>query len=169
MKQLFSAAPGWGRCNTLKHSLERRVVENQPVFESSLLLRWILGSWDEESPLLQKVGTQLAKLWTWTQIKHAVTTSADTSSSGGSEMQWMSRDEGSDRQSRSLVCSSVMEVEDARMTFIREREIGWCKNLSRGRWMLFFSKTFQIYECSPLDVSVEVKKGGYIKVSQVVS
>ena len=28
-----------------------------------------------------------------------------------------------------------------------------------------FSKTFQIYEHSPLDVSVEVKKGGSIKVS----
>jgi len=26
-------------------------------------------------------------------------------------------------------------------------------------------KNFQIYECSPLDVSVEVKKGGYIKVN----
>jgi len=31
------------------------------------------------------------------------------------------------------------------------------------------SKTFQIYEHSPLDVSVEVKKGGYIKVNRIVS
>src|SRR5882724_9498621 len=63
----------------------------------------------------------------WMQIKHAVTTLADMSSLGGCEMQWMSRDEGSDRQSRSLVHSSVMGVKDARMTFIREREIRWCK------------------------------------------
>ena len=56
------------------------------------------------------------------QIKHEVTTLADTSSLGGCEMQWMSRDEGSDRQSRSLVCSSVMGVKDARMTSVnRER------------------------------------------------
>jgi len=32
-----------------------------------------------------------------------------------------------------------------------------------------FSKTFQIYECSPLDASIEVKKGGYIKVNQIMS
>ena len=31
-------------CNTLKHSLQRRVVENWPVFERSLLLRRFLGS-----------------------------------------------------------------------------------------------------------------------------
>jgi len=38
----------------------------------------------------------------------------------------MSQDEGSDRQSRSLVCSSVMGVKDARMTYVieREREVG---------------------------------------------
>src|SRR5882724_8464753 len=75
-----------------------------------------------ERPFLQKVGTQLEKLWTQTQIKHEVTTLPDMSSWGGCEMRWMSRDEGSNRQSRSLVHSSVMGVEDARMTFIRERE-----------------------------------------------
>ena len=31
-------------CNTLKHSLQRRVVENHPVFERSLLPRWFLSS-----------------------------------------------------------------------------------------------------------------------------
>jgi len=31
------------------------------------------------------------------------------------------------------------------------------------------SKTFQIYEHIPLDVSIEVKKGGYIKVNQIMS
>ena len=33
----------------------------------------------------------------WMQIKHAMTTLADMSSSGGCETQWISRDEGSDR------------------------------------------------------------------------
>ena len=71
-------------------------------------------------------------LWTQMQIKHAVTTSADMSPLGECEMQWMSWDEGSDRRSRSLICSSVMGVKDARMTFCKEREVGWCKNLSRA-------------------------------------
>src|SRR5882724_7901743 len=102
------------------------------------------------------------------QIKHAVTTSADMSSLGGCEMRWMSLYEGSDRRSRSLVCSSVMGVKDARMTFIKEREVRWYENLSRAD-ECSFSKTFQIYEHSPLDVSVEVKKGGYIKVSRIAS
>ena len=31
-------------CNMLKCGLQRRVVENWPVFERSLLLRWFLGS-----------------------------------------------------------------------------------------------------------------------------
>ena len=31
-------------CNMLKHSLQRRVIENQPVFERSLLPRQFLGS-----------------------------------------------------------------------------------------------------------------------------
>src|SRR5882724_8743984 len=31
-------------CNMLKHSLQRRVVENWLVFERSLLSRWFLGS-----------------------------------------------------------------------------------------------------------------------------
>ena len=67
------------------------------------------------------------------QIKHEVTTSANMSSLGGCEMWWMSQDEGSDRQSRSLVCSSVMGIKDARMTSVnREREVGWYKDLSRA-------------------------------------
>src|SRR5882724_7829507 len=103
------------------------------------------------------------------QIKHAVTTSADTSSLGGCEMRWMSRDEGSDRQSRSLVHSSVMGVEDARMTFIREREIGWCKNLSRADECSSLVKLSRFMSIVLLDASVEVKKVGYIKVSRVMS
>jgi len=31
-----------------------------------------------------------------------------------------------------LVCSSVMGVEDARKTFVKEREVGWYENLSRA-------------------------------------
>jgi len=34
--------------------------------------------------------------------------------------------------------------------------------------MLFFSKTFQIYEHSPLDAIIEVKKGGCIQVNLIV-
>ena len=69
------------------------------------------------------------------QIKNEVTTSANTSSSGGCEMQWMSQDEGSDRQSRCLVCS-VMGVEDARMTSVLrregEREVRWYEKFLRA-------------------------------------
>src|SRR5882724_7367304 len=36
--------PAIHRCNMLKHSLQRRVVENQLVFERSLVLRCFLGS-----------------------------------------------------------------------------------------------------------------------------
>ena len=32
-----------------------------------------------------------------------------------------------------------------------------------------FSKPFQIYEHSPLDASIEVKKGGYIPVNLIMS
>src|SRR5882724_7631727 len=102
------------------------------------------------------------------QIKHAVTTSADMSSSGGCEMRWMSLDEGSDRRSRSLVCSSVMGVKDARMTSIKRERSGGVK-ISQELMNALFSKTFQIYEHSPLDASIEVKKGGYIEVSRIVS
>src|SRR5882724_2725788 len=103
------------------------------------------------------------------QIKHAVTTLADMSSLGGCEMQWMSRDEGSDRRSRSLVRSSVMGVKDARMTFVRERKIGWCKNLSRANECSTLVKLSRFMSIVLLDASIEVKKGGYIKVSQVMS
>ena len=82
------------------------------------------------------------------QIKHAVATLANTSSSDGCEMQWMSRDEGSDRRSRSLVCSSVMGVEDARMTSIKRERSGGVK-ISQELMNALFSKTFQIYEHSP--------------------
>src|SRR5882724_10024883 len=102
------------------------------------------------------------------QIKHAVTALADMSSSGGCEMRWMSQDEGSDRRSRSLVHSSVMGVEDARMTSVKRERSGGVK-ISQQLMNALFSKTFQIYECSPLDASVEVKKGGYIQVNLIMS
>src|SRR5882724_2974207 len=99
------------------------------------------------------------------QIKHTVTTSADMSSLGGCEMRWMSQDEGSDRRSRSLVCSSVMGVKDARMTFIKEREVRWYENLSRADECSFLVKLSRLMSVVLLDASIEVKKGGYIKVS----
>src|SRR5882724_8899948 len=100
------------------------------------------------------------------QIKHAVTTLADTSSSGGCETRWMSRDEGSDRRSRSLVRFSVMGVEDARMTSVKERERSGDVKISQELMNALFVKLSRFYERSPfLDASVEVKKGGYIKVS----
>ena len=65
-----------------------------------------------------------------------VTTSADPSSLGGCEMQWMSQEVGSDRRSRSLVCSSVTGVEDARMISVLrregEREVRWNENFLRA-------------------------------------
>jgi len=89
-----------------------------------------------ERPFLQNVGTQLEKLWTQTLIKHEVSISADTSSLGECEMWWMSQDEGSDRQSRSLVHASAMGVEDARMTSVLrregEREVRWYEKFLRA-------------------------------------
>src|SRR5882724_3288693 len=63
----------------------------------------------------------------------------------------------------------MMGVEDARMTSIKRERSGGVKISQELMNALFLVKTFQIYERSPLDASVEVKKGGYIKVSQVVS
>jgi len=118
------------RCNTLKHSLQRREVENRLVFWKkftsetvSRQLRWQRG------PFYRKRDAT-GKTWTGMQIKHAMTTRlihllrVDVRPMD-------ERDEGSDRQSRSLVPSSVMGVKDARMTSVKEREIGWCENLSR--------------------------------------
>ena len=57
----------------------------------------------------------------------------------------MSRDEGSDRRSRSLVRSSVMGVEDARMTSVKERERSGDVKISQEPMnALFLVKTFQI-------------------------
>ena len=60
-----------------------------------------------------------------------------------------------------------MGIEDAMMTSVierkRERELRWYENLFE--LMNDFSKPFQMYEHSPLDASIEVKKGGYIKVN----
>src|SRR5882724_13490398 len=126
------------RCNMLKHSLQRREVENQLVFERSLLPRQFLGSRDDKEALFTESRDATGKTVNPDTDKTCSDNFGHTSSSGGCETQWMSRDEGSDRQSRSLVCSSVIGVEDARMTSIKEREIGWCENLSRAD------------ECSPL-------------------
>ena len=77
----------------------------------------------------------------------------------------MSLDEGSDRQARSLVHSSVMGVEDARMTFVKEREVGWYENPSRADECSSLIKLSRFMSVVLLDASIEVKKGGYIKVS----
>src|SRR5882724_241291 len=60
-----------------------------------------------------------------------------------------------------------MGVEDARMTSVKRERLGGMK-ISHELMNALFSKTFQIYECSPLDASVEVKKGGYIPVNLIV-
>ena len=57
-----------------------------------------------------------------------------------------------------------MGVKDARMTSVKRERLGGVK-ISQELMNALFSKTFQIYEHSPLDASIEVKKGGYIKVS----
>jgi len=76
---------------------------------------------------------QLAKQWTQMQVKHEVTTLANMSSLRGCEMWWISQYEGSERQSRSLVCSSGIGVKDARMTAIyRVRELRWYEDLLRA-------------------------------------
>ena len=75
-----------------------------------LLPRKLLSSNSNREIPLQKVGTQLAKPFTQMQIKHEVTTSADMSSLRGCEMQCINWDEGSERWSRSLVCSSVIGI-----------------------------------------------------------
>jgi len=53
----------------------------------------------------------------------------------------------------------VVGVEDARMTFVKRERSGGVR-VSQELMNALFSKTFQIYECSPLDVSIAVKKGG---------
>src|SRR5882724_5784999 len=80
----------------------------------------------------------------------------------------MSRDEGSDRRSRSLVRSSVMGVEDARMTSVKEREIGWCENLLRADECSSLVKLSRFMSIVLLDASVAVKKGRYIPMNLIV-
>src|SRR5882724_11254069 len=60
-----------------------------------------------------------------------------------------------------------MGVEDARITAIKRERSGDVK-ISQELMNALFSKIFQIYEHSPLDVSVEVKKGGYIPVNLIM-
>jgi len=64
-----------------------------------------------------------------------------------------------------LLCDGGRRFQD---DFCKRERLGDVK-ISQELMMLLFSKTFQIYERSPLDASIEVKKGGYIKVSRVVS
>src|SRR5882724_13540772 len=54
------------------------------------------------------------------------------------------------------------------MTSVKRERLGGVK-ISQELMNALFSKTFQIYECSPLDVSIEVKKGGYIQVNLTMS
>ena len=61
-----------------------------------------------------------------------------------------------------------MGVKDARMTFIKGERSGGVR-ISQELMNAFFSKTFKIYERSPLDVSVAGKKGGYIQVNLIMS
>ena len=60
-----------------------------------------------------------------------------------------------------LLCDGGQRCQD---DFQKKRGSGGVK-ISQELMNALFSKTFQIYEHSPLDVSIEVKKGGYIKVS----
>ena len=70
-----------------------------------------------ERPLLQKVGLQVVKLWTQMQMKHEVFSLVNVSSLDGCEIWWISQDEGSEIQSKSLICSCVSVYEEARMTY----------------------------------------------------
>ena len=58
----------------------------------------------------KKLWLQDAKPWTQMQMKQKVFISADVSSLEGCAMQWISQEEGSVRQSMSLVCSSMTGV-----------------------------------------------------------
>ena len=63
-----------------------------------------------------------------------------------------------------------MRVEDARMTFIGERErLDGVKIFSRADECSSLVKLSRFMSIVLLDVSVAVKKGGYIKVSRVMS
>ena len=61
-----------------------------------------------------------------------------------------------------------MGVKDARMTSIKRERSGGVK-ISQELMNALFSKNFQIYEHSPLDASIAVKKGGYIQVNLIMS
>ena len=65
-----------------------------------------------------------------------------------------------------LLCDGGQRCQD---DFHKKRERSGGMKISQELMNAHFSKTFQIYERSPLDVSIEVKKGGYIKVSQIAS
>jgi len=60
-----------------------------------------------------------------------------------------------------LLCDGGLRCQD---DFCKRKRSGGMK-ISQELMNALFSKTFQIYEFSPLDASVEIKKGGYIKVS----
>ena len=103
------------------------------MFEKGILLRQLLGSSSDREISFTEGGDATCKLWTQMQIKHELITLANMSSLRGCEIQWISQDKGSERQSRSLVHSSVIGIEDARMTVVyRERELRWYEDLLRA-------------------------------------
>ena len=61
-----------------------------------------------------------------------------------------------------------MGVEDARMTTTKEREIRWCENLLRADECSSLVKLSRFMSIVLLDVSVVVKKGGYIPMNLIV-
>jgi len=83
-----------------------------PVFEERFLPRWLLG---RRGILLQKLWLQAAKQWTQMQMNQEVFSLANVSSLEGCDIKWIGWEEGSERPSMSLVCSSVTGVEVARM------------------------------------------------------
>ena len=66
----------------------------------------------------QKLELQDVKSWTWMQMRQEVFILANVSSSDGCAMWWISQEEGSEKQSMSLVCSSMTGVEVARMNAV---------------------------------------------------
>ena len=63
-----------------------------------------------------------------------------------------------------LLCDRGSRCQD---DFCKRERLGGMK-ISQELMNALLSKTFQIYEHSPLDASLEVKKGGDIKVNQIM-
>ena len=63
-----------------------------------------------------------------------------------------------------LLCDGGRRCQD---DICKRERLGGMK-ISQELMNALLSKTFQIYEHSPLDASLEVKKGGDIKVNQIM-